>query len=329
MVVDINHGSFIISLDFEMMWGVKDICTPEGYGQTNVKQVSEVIKQMLALFDKYDVHATFAAVGLLFFKDKRQALENLPCRLPKYSCRSLSPFENDYIAHIDDQYADLYFASDIIDQLQKYPNIELATHTFSHYNCWAAGQTIEDFESDIKAALMAAELLGVDAPKSIVFPRNNVSEEYVAVCGRYGITSYRGNARRFYGRTSNAFVRLFQRVARVADSYLNIGGMSSMNYNMLSDEVLVNVPASRFLRPYSRSLSVFERLKINRVKSEMRYAAKHNELYHLWWHPHNFGSNMERNLSNLEHILQIYAECRTKYGMQSYTMNEFCEKIKR
>lgn len=325
----ISHGSFIISLDFEMMWGVKDICTPEGYGQTNVKQVREVIERMLALFDKYDVHATFAAVGLLFFKDKTQALKNLPCRLPKYTRRFLSPFEDDYIANIDDRYADLYFASDIIDQLQKHPNIELATHTFSHYNCWADGQTAEDFEADIKAALVAAELFGIKAPKSIVFPRNNVADNYLDICKQYGITTYRGNARRFYARSSNAFVQLFQRFARFVDSYLNIGGPTSVNYNMLEGGEPANVPASRFLRPYNAKIGTFEPLKVRRIKNEILYAARNKELYHLWWHPHNFGSDMEQNLNNLEKILAFYADCHKNYGMQSYTMSEFSNLINR
>ena len=319
----INHGSFVISLDFEMMWGVKDICTPDGYGSSNVKHVKEVVERIVALLEKYDVRATFATVGLMFFKDKHQALQHLPKRLPQYDNRVLSPFENDYIAKIEDRHSDLYFVPDIISLLHDHPNIELATHTFSHYNCWAAGQIPADFEEDLKAAIAAAELCGFSTPTSIVFPRNNVAEEYLEVCKRCGITTYRGNARRFYTRTTCRLTGFVQRIMRLVDSYVNVGGNSSVSYDELSADGVVNVQASRFLRPYSKKLAFLERFKICRIKNEIRYAAKYNELYHLWWHPHNFGDDIEENLANLEKILKVFSECRTAYGMQSCTMQEF------
>ena len=67
---------------------------------------------------------------------------------------------------------------------------------------------------------------------------------------------------------------------------------------------------------------MFEPLRIRRIKKEIQYAAKHNEFYHLWWHPHNFGVNLEKNLLILEELLKCYAMCKDKYGMKSLTMNE-------
>lgn len=66
MVRNNIHGSLVISLDYELMWGVRDLFTPEDYGQSNIKQVSEVISRLLQLFYKYDIHATFAVVGFIF-----------------------------------------------------------------------------------------------------------------------------------------------------------------------------------------------------------------------------------------------------------------------
>ena len=57
-----KKGLFIISLDFELLWGVRDKRTKETYGQ-NILGVQEVIPQLLDLFDKYDITATFATVG--------------------------------------------------------------------------------------------------------------------------------------------------------------------------------------------------------------------------------------------------------------------------
>ena len=55
----------------------------------------------------------------------------------------------------------------------------------------------------------------------------------------------------------------------------------------------------------------------------MTNAAKNELLFHLWWHPHNFGINQEENLYLLSDILDHYKKLETIYGMKSMTMNEF------
>lgn len=63
-------------------------------------------------------------------------------------------------------------------------------------------------------------------------------------------------------------------------------------------------------------------MKINRINSEMERAARKNEVYHLWWHPHNFGNYPKESMQGLERILNNYAKCRVKFGMQSLSMGE-------
>jgi hypothetical protein len=87
---------------------------------------------------------------------------------------------------------------------------------------------------------------------------------------------------------------------------------------------LMNIPASRFLRPYSRRLVFLEGLRFRRIKKEMEYAARHDEVYHLWWHPHNFGANINENFAFLERILKTYQELHERFGMRSMTMFELC-----
>ena len=54
----------------------------------------------------------------------------------------------------------------------------------------------------------------------------------------------------------------------------------------------------------------------------MTKAAKTGSLYHLWWHPHNFGNNVEKNMKFLEEILKHYQYLSGKYGMVSLNMEE-------
>jgi hypothetical protein len=85
---------------------------------------------------------------------------------------------------------------------------------------------------------------------------------------------------------------------------------------------LINVPGSWFLRPYSHKLRFLEWMKLRRIKNAMTYAAKNGKLYHLWWHPHNFGKNQDQNFKNLTEILEHFTYLQKEYEMESMNMQE-------
>ena len=77
----LESGKFIISLDFELLWGVRDKRDIVTYGD-HILGVYEVLPRVLELFRKYDVKVTFASVGMLF-ADGIEALDQyLPLTLP-------------------------------------------------------------------------------------------------------------------------------------------------------------------------------------------------------------------------------------------------------
>ncbi len=59
----------------------------------------------------------------------------------------------------------------------------------------------------------------------------------------------------------------------------------------------------------------------------MMDAARNNRLFHLWWHPHNFGVNLEQNLTFLTRVLNEYSGLRERYGMLSLTMSEVANRV--
>lgn len=323
---NIDFGTLVISLDFEMMWGMHDVATKEGYGMTNIQHVPEAIDRMLSLFHKYGVHATFATVGMIMYDNKEDLLKDIPDIHPSYDNHACSPYGK-VISEIQPSEEHLFFQKAVVDMLKNTEGIEVATHTYCHYYCWEKGQTIEQFDTDIKKAVEVAQRNCVEL-RSIVFPRNQVTEEHLKVCAKYGITSYRGNAAKYFINTQSRMRYLLNRILRTLDAYFNVGGMSSTPYTSIDlNERPLNLRASRILRPYSHKLAFMDGLRLRRIRFEMIYAAKHKEMYHLWWHPHNFGANMDENLAFLEKVLVIYEECHRKYGMESCTMNELSEKI--
>lgn len=71
-----------------------------------------------------------------------------------------------------------------------------------------------------------------------------------------------------------------------------------------------------------RPLRFLEWLKVRRIKNSMTHAAKHGEIFHLWWHPHNMGIDQEENFKNLETILKHYQTLKRTYGIESASMHD-------
>ena len=67
----INKGKLVISLDFELLWGMRDKRTIDSYGK-NILGGRDAVSKMLDIFTEFNVVATFATVGFLFAKDKEE-----------------------------------------------------------------------------------------------------------------------------------------------------------------------------------------------------------------------------------------------------------------
>lgn len=319
-VNSMSNGCLVISLDFELFWGVRDVFTLESY-KDKLKRTHEVVCHLLELFNKYNVHATWAAVGMLMCHNQTELLQALPEIKPAYNDRQLSPYEAVYDQSLLNK-SECYFAPYLVSKIQQCPGQELATHTFSHYYCLESGQSIEAFASDLDAVLTQHKQYN-NKPISIVFPRNQYNEAYLEVCYNKGIKVYRGNPQHFaFKPGSEGENTLLKRGIRFLDSYFNVSGHHLYNLNETIVNDMHNVPASHFLRPYSAKLNFLEPLKRRRIIKSMTQAAQLGQCYHLWWHPHNFGNDMESNLFNLEQLLKVFQQLRDNYGMQSYTMSE-------
>ncbi|MFH4965331.1 polysaccharide deacetylase [Gaetbulibacter sp. M235] len=324
-------GKFLISLDFELHWGVFDALSLETY-QKNLENVRTVIERLIKLSDSYNIKLTFSTVGLLFAENKGDIKKFMPSKIPNYNNKELNPFRLINSIGETEKEDPIHYAKSIISAINKNHNHEIGTHTFAHYNCLASGQDIIDFTHDLTAAINIAKSMDIDI-KSIVFPKNQIKQDYLEVCKRNGITSFRGTEEHFlYNpsiKTKNFLFIKFHRPFRFLDGYINISGHNTYSLDSLLDRSgLINLPSSRFLRPFIPRLSCLEFLKRERIKKAMQYAAIKGELFHLWWHPHNFGSNMDANFKNLEIIFKEYKNLNKKFGFESITMTGLTNQIK-
>ncbi|MCE0450980.1 polysaccharide deacetylase family protein [Brevibacillus sp. AF8] len=320
-------GAFVISLDFELYWGVRDKRTIQSYEQ-NLLGVRQVIPALLELFAKYEMHVTWATVGFLFCESRKELASVVPWHLPAYADEKLSPYpymDTDAIGE-HEQVDPYHFAPSLIKLISSYPHQFIGSHTLSHYYCLEPGQTPEAFAADLDSFHRVTRKKGY-SPTSIVFPRNQVQPAYLSLCKKKGFRSYRGNEQSWMYHTKGAAEEtLFKRAMRLMDAYVNLSGHNNYVSLQRSSEGMVDVPSSRFLRPYHPRLQRLEKWRMKRIKRDLTHTAEHNRLYHLWWHPENFGNHMEENLSFLEEILQHYSMLRERYGMQSLSMEEAAAK---
>lgn len=314
-------GKFIISLDFELMWGVRDHRSVAEYGDA-VLGGREAIPLMLQRFREARIRATWATVGLLFAKNRTAMLDHAPILRPAYRDVALSPYSaiETGLVGKDEQADPLHFGASLIDRIAETEGQEIATHTFSHYYCLEPGADIASFEADILSAFAIAREVG-HKPQSIVYPRNQTSEAFVAAGAELGLITYRGDATGWlYKARAGHETTLTFRLARFLDSAFPIGPEQVVHPER--DGQACNVPASRFLRPWSAKLGIYNELHIRRIEAEMEMAAQRGGCFHLWWHPHNFGRNTARNLAQLDRVIACFKRCRDNLGMESCTMHE-------
>lgn len=319
-----QQGIFTISLDFEIHWGVSDHHTIESYNE-NLRNVPAIVRRCLQLFRENGVHATWATVGMLFCENKEELFSYVqPEHRPDYVRKEISNYivaESAGKNELEDPY---HYAPTLVREIINTPGQEMATHTFSHYYCLEPGQTPEAFSHDLGAAVAVAKKMNVQL-KSIVFPANQFKQEHIEACKQHGILCYRGNYPSWmYQLKAKAEEGLWKRFCRLADTYLPVNGSRCVEPVM--NNGILNIPSSCFLRPYSPKLSFLEGRRVARIKAEMTAAAKQRKIFHLWWHPHNFGQNMEQNFAILAEILAHYKVVEKKYGMQSLNMAEICRQ---
>ena len=313
------RGTFMVSLDFELFWGMLEVRSLESY-QDNILGGKKAIPQLLQLFETYGIHATWATVGFLFADNYEEAARFFPELRPSYVKPELDGYAHFEKIGRDEQTAPCFYAPGLLEKIAATPGQEIGSHTFCHYYCREKGQTVEQFEADMAAAREIAASKGYNVT-SVILPRNQSEPEYTAVLRKVGFTAYRAEEADWIHRGFRKWeFQVPYRLLHLLDMYLPLTGRCC--YAPRQENGIWNLVGSRIFRPIFRPLEFLEGVKLRRIKKEMLYAAKRGLIYHLWWHPHNLGVRTEENLAQLEELFRYYEELKEKYGMQCLNMGE-------
>lgn len=313
-------GTLIISLDFEMFWGIADFANIEKWA-TTVDRVHIVVPKLLELFQQHGIHATWATVGALMCDDRSEFLSRLPKPVApqtKTLLEKLGITENGISCP-----ERILFAPELVRMVAACEGQEIGTHTFSHYYCDDSSSSPEQFSAELAASQKIAEEKGYPFI-SAVFPRNQVSKSFVEVFAHSRLRCFRGVERGWISKYRPKLGQLGKALWYL-DNYLPIArtcSYSAKNVDHIGE--LLNIRNSRFFKPYRPKYAFAEKLKLWRYKLELKSAAKRGEIYHLYWHPHNFAENTEINLHQMDELLAYYEKMRLKYGMESKSMSEMC-----
>jgi peptidoglycan/xylan/chitin deacetylase (PgdA/CDA1 family) len=331
-----NGGALVVSLDFELAWGVRDSLGVDGPYRAHLLGAREVVPRLLDLFAEWGVAATWATVGLLFAEGRDEALAFAPQVRPSYANARLDPYPalegrdpHERVGR-DERDDPVRFAPSLVRAIATAPRQELASHTYAHFTALERGATLEAFEADLAAAqAIAAAKFGGAVLRSLVLPRHQLRPEYLPALARTGFVAHRGPEPHLLARPhAGVHDAAWKRAARLTDAYFPLTGANAAAWPTPDAIGLVDVPESRFLRPASRRLAALEPLRVRRIAQAMTAAARTGRLCHVWWHPHNFGADPDGNFANLCALLDTYDRLRDAHGFASLTMGEVAERAR-
>jgi peptidoglycan/xylan/chitin deacetylase (PgdA/CDA1 family) len=324
-MTDEGHGALVISLDFELHWGVRDHCRLDATERRRLLAARDVVPEILNTFRDHAVSATWATVGLLFARSRDEAEQYRPLVKPKYEEVALDPYGEPLGRDESDD--PFHFAPSLIREVAKQPGQEVASHSYSHYYSLEAGQSEGEFRADVASAKRIAEDSGYRL-RSYVFPRNQARRSYLPVLREAGFCAYRGTEPAA-SKNPVSFKeqrRPWPRALRLTDAYWNLDGPQTVEFPR--DGQPAPVGASRYLRPFSPVLRSLDGMRLKRIADAMRNAAIGKRIFHLWWHPEDFAGYPERNLDFLGQVLNLFDQYRREYGMVSLSMGDVSETVR-
>ena len=309
---EVSSAAVVMSFDFEMRWGVHDLygLNFDGY-RRNLESCRPVVLATLNLLSERKLCATWATVGALGVNDWNDY----------FSCAPPPPEYVDPHLAVRKEYASMdpdgifHFAPDLIRQIVQTEGQELGNHSFSHLYFREPGVRQDDFFADMAAVENLFKARFGVVPVSLVYPRNQSA--FTDQLNKTSIKKWRGSEPAwFYDCTSTKQNTMFPRALRLVDS-LNPWAFRA---SPCESEV---VRASMFVR-FSLPESLWK-LQIMRIRNEIK-ALQQDDVFHLWWHPHNVRFDLRRGLPRLTQILDIVAETCMARKIASRSMKD-CKHV--
>jgi peptidoglycan/xylan/chitin deacetylase (PgdA/CDA1 family) len=310
-------GTFVLSLDFELLWGTLDLFGPDRFRRACTIEREIVVDRLLALFETYQVPATWCVLGHLFLGSCRRENGVAHPRIvrPQHRWVRGEWFQHDPCS--DEARAPLFYGRSLVEKVLacRVPH-EIGAHSFSHVIYSDPGCSREAAASDLAACVEAARELGLTL-RSFVFPRNGVG--HLDLLPQLSFSAYRGMAARWYERSEppsalHRLARLWSVVTAAAPPLATIEE---------SLPELTNVPASMIYLPrHGIRCAIPVSRRVQRARKGLLAAARTGGVFHLWLHPTNLADGVEAMFEGFEAILVTARELVRSGRLRVATMGD-------
>jgi hypothetical protein len=313
----LDSGFFVFSLDTELSTGFFDadeerskLFSPDG------SRERKAIRRLLDLMDEYDIQATWALVGHLFY-EKCEHCEICPVLDWK---GKYSSFDEAYgTAH------PLWYGADIVKEILERDKHEIGFHGYTHNIFDEKTMSPAEAKIEITEWLRAAARYGISA-RSITFPRGVAG--YLSLLKENGFICYRTpDPTSIWTRN-----RYFGRYLKTLDHLLGISRLPiySLEDHVISPEGMIGLPGSMHIKEYwwlEQYMDDTDRhlARFGRVIRGIHRAGQEKKIVHLWAHPWEFKT--DKDFVKVRYIFKAVSEEQKQGRMRSVTMSDLAGRI--
>ena len=268
--VPLARGAFTVSIDLELLWGVWDhVHAADAEACRRLER--EIVSRLLALFRSHELPATWAVVARLL--DDRRGFDGLR---GAPSC---------------------WYAPDLVEAVRAdVVDHEIATHSFGHI--YFGESDAAAVRADLEAARDVHAAHGLPF-RSLVFPRNQVA--HLDIVADVGIKVIRTQDAGALQAVSRIAPRL-RPVVNLGDKALPTAPPVVLPVHR--EHGLVELPSSLLLLGRNGVRRVVTPASMRaKLRAGLHRAVDEARLFHLWFHPSNFYTDLDGQLALLDGVL--------------------------
>ncbi len=285
-----DKGALVLSLDLEMAWGRLNDADLSDFFPL-FERVPQIVPQTLELFEAHEAPATWAVVGRLMHPPSPDAKPPLD----RYTSgpQLVEAIRSSSVAH------------------------EIASHSFTHplFDRLERSRAQEEIERAVETAAGWGLRL-----HSFVFPQNRVA--HLDVLAENGFTAFRGPDRVWFEQRPPAI----RKALRQIDTWLALKPMATRP--RMSPQGLVDIAGHMLFRIQHRGLRRLLPVSAMAAKAVkgIQEAVEQRAVFHLWWHPFNFGFRNREHLEGLDRVLRFASQERSRGRLEILTMAEVASR---
>lgn len=309
-----DTGYFVFSLDTELAYGHFDHFEDTNFS-TDGQRERKAIETLLDILDEYNIIATWAIVGHLFY-ERCEECDTCPILDWKGKYRS---FEEVYQTNNS-----LWYAADIIRTLlSRGSKHEIAFHGYTHELFDEERMSKEKAKIELDEWLRVARRKGI-VPLTAIFPRDKVG--HLDLFKQAGFICFR-SAEKFSLLQKHKYIGS---IVRTIDHILSLS-TPPVSHLIIDPSGLMKHSNSLHFFRFNRKLEVLldslnlQNLRIRRIIKGIKRAANQKKILHIAAHPWEFTT--EKDFEKLRYFLSYVSDEMTRGRIQSVGMADLTKRV--